>query len=200
MNRTIFHKRKKLTEKLPTGTFLWRGGERQMNKKILGIAVTLLLAAMFVAPVFAKRKVAVTATQMGGGTGGEGWMVDHGIWQFRGTEGAGVVTLYIPGQTPLVGASSSVINGKITFTQEPPDPNALGIMHLKMVWTFTGKDTTGTFEGQMQRKGIGVPLLSSLEAHMVLQGTGDFKGQTLMLSAEDTSLPPTNLVGFLSTS
>jgi hypothetical protein len=170
-----------------------------MDKKVLGIAAALLLAAMFVAPVFAKTKVAVTATQMGGSSsGGEGWMVDDGIFQFRGAEGAGVVTLNIPGQDPLSGTSSSVINGKITFTQEAPDPEALGIIHLKMVWTFTGEGKTGTFEGQMQRKAIGVPL-TYVEAHMVLQGTGDFEGQTLMLSAEGPGMP-VNWVGFLLTS
>ena len=170
-----------------------------MNRKILGIAIALLLAAMFVAPVFAKTKIAVTATQMGGGgSGGESRMVDHGIRQFRGMEGTGVVTLYIPGQAPLVGTSSSVINGKITFTQEPPDPDAEGLIHLKMVWTFTGEGTTGTFEGQMQRKGIGVPIISYIEAHMVLQGTGDFKGQTLRLS--HAGPPPLNWEGFLLTS
>jgi hypothetical protein len=171
---------------------------KELNKKVLGIAVALLLAAMFVAPVFAKRKVAVTATQMGGGSsGGEGWLVDDGIFQFRGAEGAGVVTLYIPGQDPLSGTSSSEINGKITFTHEvpPPDLDALGIMHLKMVWTFEGK---GTFEGQMQRKGIGVPVITYMEAHMVLQGTGDFEGQTLILS--HAGPPPLQWEGFLITS
>jgi hypothetical protein len=167
-----------------------------VNKKVLGIAVALLLVAMFVAPVFAKRKVAVTATQMGGGSsGGESRLVDDGILQFRGAEGAGVVTLYIPGQPPLTGTSSSEINGKITFTQEPPDPDAEGVIHLKMKWTFEGK---GTFEGQMQRKGIGVPVISYMEAHMVLQGTGDFKGQTLILS--HAGPPPMHWEGFLITS
>ena len=170
-----------------------------MNKKVIGIAVALLLAAMFVAPVFAKRKVAVTATQIaGGGSGEEGWLVDHGIYQFREWEGAGMVTLYIPGQAPLVGASSSEINGKTTFTQEPPDPDAEGLIHLKMKWTFTGEGTTGTFEGQMQRKGIGVPVISYMEAHMVLQGTGDFEGQTLRLS--HAGPPPMHWEGFLITS
>ena len=170
-----------------------------MNKKVLGIAVALLLAAMFVAPVFAKRKVAVTATQMGGGgSGGESWMVDHGIFQFRRLEGYGTVTLYIPDKAPLVGASSSEINGKTTFTQEPPDPDAEGLIHLKMKWTFTGEGTTGTFEGQMQRKTIGVPVITHVEAHVVLQGTGDFEGQTLILSYAGP--PPLNWEGFLITS
>jgi hypothetical protein len=170
-----------------------------MNKKVLGIAVALLLAAMFVAPVFAKTRVAVTATQMGGGgSGGESWTVDHGIFQFRGLEGAGTVTLYIPGKVPLTGTSSSEINGKTTFTQEPPDPDAEALIHLKMKWTFTGEGTTGTFEGQMQRKGIGVPVITYMEAHMVLQGTGDFKGQTLMLS--HAGPPPLHWEGFLITS
>ena len=175
---------------------------RELNRKVLGIAVALLLAAMYVAPVLAKTKVAVTATQMGsGGSGAKSWLVDHGILQYRGMEGAGVVTLNIPGRDSLSGTSSSVINGKITFsTDEPPppgtpDPEAFGIIHLKMKWTFTGEGTTGTFEGQMQRKTTGVPL-THLEAHMVLQGTGDFEGQTLRLSAEGPA-PPMNWEGFL---
>jgi hypothetical protein len=172
----------------------------EVNRKVLVTAVALLFAAMLVAPVFAKRKVAVTATQMGGGSsGGEGWLVDHGIWQFRGSEGAGVVTLNIPGHDPLSGTSSSEINGKITFSQEEmPDPDAEGLIHLKMKWTFTGEGTTGTFEGQMQRKGIGVPVISYMEAHVVLQGTGDFNGQTLILS--HAGPPPLNWEGFLITS
>jgi hypothetical protein len=170
-----------------------------MNRKVLGIAFALLLAAMFVAPVFAKTKVAVTATQMGGSSEGESWLVDHGIYQFRGAIGAGMVTLNIPGQPPLIGTSSSVVNGKITFEHPEPGPwlEAVGIMHLKMVWTFTGEGTTGTFEGQMNRKGIGMPM-TYIEAHMVLQGTGDFEGQTLMLSYAGP--PPLNWEGFLLTS
>lgn len=56
--------------------------------------------------------------------------------------------------------------------------------------TFTGEGTTGTFEGMAQWKWIGTTIpFVSIEVHMVLRGTGDFKGQTLKLSSEPT-FPP----------
>ena len=166
----------------------------------LALAVAMLALAMLATPVFAKTKVAVTATQMGiGSSGGESRLVDHGVLQLREATGAGMVTLRIPGKPDLVGSSSSMINGMIKFEHPEPGPwlEAKSVWHLNMVWTFTGTGTTGTFEGQMQRKAIGMPPLY-IEAHMVLQGTGDFKGQTLRLSYAGP--PPLNWEGFLLSS
>ena len=172
-----------------------------MNKKVLGVAVTLLLAAMFVAPAMAApaTKISVTATVSATTTEGVGREVDHGVLQFRESAITGVVTLNIPGQTHLVGTYDGELNGWIKLDHPAPPPwlEAEGLMSGKAEFSFPG----GTFVGIRHFKTIGFPppFMSYMDTRMVLHGTGVFKGQTLTLSFEgDPPIPaPFDLEGYL---
>ncbi len=113
-----------------------------MKKKVLGIAVTLLLAAMFVAPVMAApaKKIDVTATVLATTTEGVSREVDHGILQIRDGIITGVVTLNISGQAPLVGTYDGELNGWIKLDHPPPPPwlEAKGLFLGKANFSFPG--------------------------------------------------------------
>jgi len=113
-----------------------------VKKKVLGIAVTLLLAAMFVAPVMAApaKKIDVTATVLATTTEGVSREVDHGILQIRDGIITGVVTLNIPGQAPLVGTYDGELNGWIKLDHPPPPPwlEAKGLFLGKANFSFPG--------------------------------------------------------------
>jgi hypothetical protein len=165
---------------------------RKVNKKVLGIAVTLLLAAMFIAPAMAKPATkieGVTATVLPTTTEGVLREVDHGILQIRGGIMTGPVTLSIPGQAPLVGTYYGELNGWIKLDHPAPGPwlEAENLFSGKVELSFPG----GTFVGIRHFKMIGfpTPFISHVDTQMVLHGTGDFKGQTLKLSYEG-ALPP----------
>ena len=171
-----------------------------MNKKVLGFALTIFFLAMLAAPV-----IAVPATKVEGVTAimdfvaipGSQKLVDHGIQQTREGVSIGTVTLNIPEQDALIGTLTGEWIGTVKFSQFPPDPNAEAVIRAKAVWAFTGEGTTGTFEGVSHSKWIGfpTPFMSYISYHMVLQGTGDFEGQTLKLSCEGA--PPPVLEGYL---
>ena len=165
----------------------FKGGER-LKKKILVASVALVFAAMMAAPV-----MAAPATKIEGVTAileaaivpdpASLRMVGHNIVFNKGT-GAGIITLNIPGMTdPLIGTSSSTWSAMARWTDFPnPDPEATNVVRGNVVYTFPG----GTFEGMTHAKSKGLPPIPLpgfyVEYHMVLQGTGDFEGQTLKLS------------------
>lgn len=171
-----------------------------MNKKILTIPILLLTLAFVTIPVLgapATKIEGVTATIDMYPTWDVTWMVDHGILHLRGSF-PGEVTLNVPGQDPLVGTAYADAIGKIKFDKpEPPFPETEGLFRGKMVWTFTGEGTTGTFEGVRHNKWIGYPrpVTSYWDNHIVLRGTGDFAGHTLKLSYKGP--PPLALEGTL---
>jgi hypothetical protein len=163
-----------------------------VNKKVLGIVLTVFFLAMLTVPVMAAPATkieGVTATAMVTQTPNPGFphMVSDGtISHGKGTS-TGTVTLNIPGQDPLVGDWAGEWISMGNFKKDPAELVIMG----KMVWTFTG----GTFEGIIQRLIIGWPVPLYFEDHMVLQGTGDFKEQTLKLSYEGA--PPPVAEGYL---
>jgi hypothetical protein len=172
-----------------------------MSKKALMFTVSLIVLALLVTPTIAApaEKIPVRATQtVGNPVGGtDRWVSHDNILHSKGAIGGGEVTLYIPNQDPLLGITTGVMNLVIKDFQFPPvipDEDATGVVINKMIWDFTSEDITGTFEGNFHAKFIGVPQLY-VELHCVLQGTGDFKGQTLRLSYEGA--PPYEWVGFL---
>ena len=160
-----------------------------MNKKILVIPVLLLTFALFSIPVMAApatkiEGVTLTAVAPPAPDFGFPRFVAHDtIVHSRGTS-TGKVTLTIPGYPLPEGDWDSewITNGN--FKQDPAEV----VIRGKVTLTFTGEGTTGTFKGVIQRKIIGYPPTgdSIFEDHMVLQGTGNFKGQTLKLSYEGT--------------
>ena len=118
-------------------------------------------------------------------------VVGHTVLHGRGTDD-GTVTLIIPGYPLPEGIWESTWSSKVKLSNYPlPDPEATIVINGKVTLTFIGEGTTGTFTGTTHRKIMGWPPGSSsiMEDHMVLHGTGDFKGQTLKLSCEPV-LPP----------
>jgi hypothetical protein len=173
-----------------------RGGEK-MKKKILVIPVFLLTFALLSLPV-----MAVPATKIEGVTlmlyhtpsGGPQHIVDHTIIHTIGTS-YGPAILTIPtDQDPL--ELQGIWDTDWFSTQKLSDGIMEGnLIRENVTLTFTDEstgypDTTGTFYGRAQWKWFFTDgTLSSITAHMVLRGTGDFKGQTLKLSYEP-ALPP----------
>jgi hypothetical protein len=166
-----------------------------MNKKILGIALTVFFSAMLTIPVMgapATKIEGVTVTAMVTQASDPGYprMVSDGtIGHGKGTS-VGTVTVNIPGKTPLDG----IWNGEwVSMSNWKEDPVVVNIRG-KIVWTFTDEgtgvpDTTGTFEGIIQRKITGFPpdpptVIPYFEDNLVLHGTGNFQGQTLKLTFE----------------
>ena len=169
-----------------------------MKKKIIGLIFSIVMLTILVAPVMAKPspKVAVTAIQPTGATaGGVRWLAGDNILQIRDGIGGGTVALDIPEIGILTGITSGTLNIKMKFSEdlsspEPPYPMASLVRIVvvnKMVWVFDDSNVkTGTFEGIMHNKVTRLPS-PTREAHCVLQGTGDFEGQTLVLSSVNPS-------------
>lgn len=137
---------------------------------------------MKAAPATKIDGVTLTVTAYGEWIFGKAWLVDHGVFQMKGNSIDFELILHIPGQGDLVGTGSTFAWGWIKFTQEPPDPDAVSNQQVKTTYTFTGEGTTGTFEGIGHRTDIGFPMVTYQEQRMVFRGTGDFRGQTLVLS------------------
>ena len=173
-----------------------------MNRKVFGIAATLLFAAMLVAPVYAAPAIkieGVTFTPVTTLVPESTLAVDHNIVHNDGTA-IGTATLNIPEQDPLNFTYYGVWNGTSKWTNFPnPDLESSNVIRSMVVLTCTDVGITGTFEGMLHTKTIGLPpvpgIVSYTETHMVLHGTGDFQGQTLQISY--AGAPPTLLEGTL---
>jgi hypothetical protein len=172
-----------------------------MNKKVLGIALTVFFLAMLTIPVMAKPATkieGVTVTAVVTQTSDPGYprfVSDGAIGHGKGPS-VGTVTVNIPGKTPLNGIWNGEWVSNSNWKEDPVVVNIRG----KVVWTFTGTGTTGTFVGLVQRKIIGFPpdpptVIPYFEDNVVLHGTGDFQGQTLKLTFE--GYPPVIQEGYL---
>jgi hypothetical protein len=167
-----------------------KGGEK-LKKKILGIFGCLLVSAMLTIPVMASpatRIEGVTAS-IETVTANDWRIVDHDIWQLFDGTASGEVTISIPEKPDLTGIYEGEWHGKIKsgpMAGMMQWPEAECHYNSRMVWTFAGEGTTGTFEGTRHAKAIGFPptVCSYIEIKMVLYGTGDFQGQILELSYE----------------
>lgn len=170
---------------------------RKMMILIPALALLMLLAA--VAPVMAEpaKKVPVTGTSTAvwyPGPDAEYWITDGGILQFRGLKTAGMTTINIPGSPSLVLKTSGDLFGMVNFKTGD------GVMHCKSVWKYPAVGTVvGTFEGEFTADTTGGYPATYSTMHCVLQGTGIFEGQTLMLSGEMTPPAPGLMEGFLLT-
>jgi hypothetical protein len=185
-----------------------------MKKIIILISALILMMLFAVAPAMAApaTKVSVTASHtLALINPGTGWVTDGGVVQLRDIVYGGTVRLDI---------ATTSANPDYTFTQRReqfgtvthgrdipypgPWPEAKGEWHAKIVWTYSvNGQVQGTFEGEMKLTSIGWILLSNglaasgpTEGHYVLQGSGIFKGQTLLL---DSTSPPTVYTGILLT-
>ena len=165
---------------------------KTVKKKILVIAVALMFIAMLAIPV-----LAAPATKIEGVTlmlyhtpsAGPPHIVDHTIIHTIGTS-YGPATLTIPtDQDPL--ELEGIWDTEWFSTQKLSDGVMEGnLIRESVTLTFTDEgtgypDTTGTFYGRAQWKWIFTDgALSSIEVHMVLRGTEDFKGQTPKIAGE----------------
>ena len=169
-----------------------------MNKKILVITVLLLTFALLSIPVMAAPATKIEGVKLEAfvtqkfNPGYPRYVAHDTIFHNRGTS-TGTVTLTILGHPLPEGVWYSVWMSTAKLKQDPGELVISG----KVTLTFTGKGTAGTFEGVNHRKITGYPISvdSIFEDHMVLQGTGDFKGQTLKLSYEGN--PPVIDEGYL---
>ena len=163
-----------------------------MNRKVLVVIVALIAVALLATPVFAApatkiEEVTLTAATTTASNPGYPRMSSHDtISHGRGTS-VGTCTLTING-VPLGGGWYSEWVSRAKLSQDPAESEVL--IASIVVLTFTGEGTTGTFRGIVQRLIIGYPPgpSSYFEDHVVLHGTGDFRGQTLKLSFAGT--PP----------
>ncbi|MFC1487913.1 hypothetical protein ACFLRN_09550 [Thermoproteota archaeon] len=160
-----------------------------MKKKLLVIPVILLTFVLLSIPVMAAPATkieGVTLTFDHIPTLGPQNFVDHTIIQTRGGTSFGEATLTIPGIPLPKGTWDTTWTSTAKWPSFPiPDPEGGNMIREKVKMIFTGVGTNGTFEGRAQWKWVGtMGALLSIEVHMVLRGTGDFKGQTLKLSSE----------------
>jgi hypothetical protein len=172
-----------------------------LNKKALEIAVVLMAAAMLITPVLAAPATKIEGVTLTLATAlhpdDTTINADHNIRHNDGTVD-GTATLNIPEQESLHFDYYGVWNGTSKWTNMPsPDPEGSNIVRSKVVLTCTDAGKTGTFEGVLHTKTIGLPppTASYVETQMILLGTGDFQGQTLKLSYEGA--PPTDMEGTL---
>ena len=148
-----------------------------MKKKMLVIPVLLLTFALFSIPVMGAPATKIEGTLTTDTTPPEydpdfPREVSHDtISHGRGTT-AGTATLTI-GQDIHGGDWDSEWISVVNLKKDPAEM----VISSKVKLAFTG----GTFEGVSIRKIIGYPPgpSSIIETHMVLRGTGDFRGQTL---------------------
>lgn len=174
----------------------------------LGLCFFMLFALN---PVMAEpaSKIPVVTTQAGITTvPGAHWTTDGGIMQIRDDEGAGIAKLYINSAPPAAPdytftyhreyIASVHLGQDIPFPG--PWPDAVGIWHVTLIWQyFVNGQVMGTFEGQWEFKSVGwyinpTPHTGPSEGQVVLQGSGIFEGQTLML---DSTAPPLTFTGYL---
>ena len=179
----------------------------EVKKKILVIAFALVFMAFMVAPVMAEPATKIEGVTLTLATTlipdpDSAIFADHNIVHYEGIA-IGAATLDIPGQGSLSFTYDGVWSGSSKWTNPPnPDPDATNVIRSTVVLTCTDEGITGTFEGMLHGKTIGLPppplpgaVTSYIEYHMVFHGTGDFQGQTLKLSY--AGAPPVEFEGTL---
>jgi hypothetical protein len=161
-----------------------------MNRKVLVIAVALMAVAMLATPVLAKpaQKIDFTAQLTNiGSTVVDTFTTPSGI-EHRDVLGWGIITSWTGAEesTFLGAATSSVISVTNNLN------TGTGVIKFDMTWHLTG----GTFEGNVigHLDGVG-PTAAQTDLHGVFQGTGDFKGQTIILNGNKPSGQPFTWTG-----
>ncbi len=129
-----------------------------MNKKILVIAVALMFAAMFTAPVLAApaEHVSFTATQIPNAQQPPQdpevyrvWTTEGDVVHVRNMAGAGTIILRILGQTPISGTTSSSIDVNRNMK------TGSAIAKFLMTWTFADSNVSrnDSFENEIFQMG-----------------------------------------------
>lgn len=156
-----------------------------MKKKVSLIVLILGLLMLFAAvPVMAApaQKIPFTAKQTPGLPPPQGedyrmWVTDGYTVHVRNQKGVGTIKIWTTNIPPVApnyqGTTSSIIDVNINLKTGEGD------IKFEMTWTLPG----GTFEGNILGKMVAPPFTSgamnyAYTLHGVLQGTGDFEGQT----------------------
>lgn len=157
-----------------------------MKKKITGIVASIFIVVMFAVPAMAEspNKIPVKAIPIIGPFSNIQTRVTDGVVHIESLRIEGEIRLFPEVGAPLFG----------TFVDDPCEglynPEAgMSVYEYDEVWTFSG----GTFVGTAHVK-INGDLLSftftTMQAHIVLHGTGDYEGQVLNLKMDwDMSVP-----------
>ena len=177
-----------------------------MKARILLISLLVILIGSLAASVAsaAPEKITITGTQAGTTTILSQELNEGGIYDYE-ANGAGSVTLTITGQSsPLILATSSEIS--LTINTKTDD----GVIHFVMKWAkMSGGIEIGAFTGQINGKTKtyaylpngypNYPAQTESFIHAVLQGSGIYEGQTLMLDGTRVLGQPLKWEGFLLT-
>jgi hypothetical protein len=180
-------------------------------KKIIALIPALVLLMLFaVAPAMAATatKVPVHGGGIAGGTPhpfDKMWLTDGTITQLRGggSQG-GQLELYI---YPSIEEPDYVLTVNEEYDAMVNWHTGEGVWRFTEIWEYVvDGQTAGTFKGEYIVKTTGAfitPLgpvtWTDLEGHAVLQGDGEFYGQTLMLDFERTRPDLGTFEGFLLT-
>jgi len=159
-----------------------------MKKKIIGIFVSIFIVAIFAVPVMAisPNKIPVTATPIIG---------PFSNIQTRMTDGVKhIESLVIEGEIMIFPEGSTVPLAVGTFVDDPckglyNPKTGMSVYRFNEVWDFGD----GTFVGTAHVELNGDLLtftFTTMEAHIVLHGTGPYEGQVLNLKMDwDMSVP-----------
>ena len=152
-----------------------------MNKKVLILALSLLMLMFAVAPVMADptngQKVPITITFTSPKTivTGESWRTNGDVIQRRDYVVTYKVELDVDGAPPIFG--SAVAERDPGMANVPN--NEMLLWHEKYVISFPTEG--GGFEGTSVQHYTDFVSMSSynLDIHFLLHGTGEFEGQTI---------------------
>jgi hypothetical protein len=160
-----------------------------MKKKIIfAPLIGVLILVSLISPVLAcgQQKIAVTAVTSGQTNSApeKEWTTEGGIMVKQGITRTGSVRLTMNGVS-IVGALTEIATVFINTN----NGNAL-VFSKKVVFAFA----TGSFEGVKTATETGVnpttQIPQTLKQYAILQGSGAYKGQTLVLTQEWTLTTP----------
>jgi hypothetical protein len=179
-----------------------------MNKKIVGIAITLLTIAILITPAVSAapaEKVSFIAKQMPDNpqppqgddfvrftTGGD-------TVHCRNSIGSGTIKLWLgttaTGTPTYTGETDSITIWNLNLKT---DPLPKAPIKLQMIWTFTNG---GVFEGNIEGTMITLSQTSNImsDMHGVLHGSGAFEGQTLIMEGSRPAGQPFTWIGTIIT-
>ena len=164
-----------------------------MNRKMFLVPLIMVLMVFAVAPVMAapqEQKVSASILMTAAFppvSTSEPWVTDGGIQQIRGENDVFLNVLDIGGQLFNV-YSSNIADSSWNMK------TGVKIVHYDATWYISSDGSPDGFKGNVEGKfydwGIlpnGHPTFSMMSVHCVMQGFGDFAGQTIKLSYEGSN-------------
>ena len=154
---------------------------KKMYRKLLGLAVAVLLLTMLAAPVFAKSPNKFPATAAI--TGIDGFdpntisyrVTNDGVIHLDNFEFWGPIALSLNGGTPIAVEWYDVCSGIYS-----PSSNR-GIYRFDEVWSIDGEAAFVGTDHLVCEGNLLTETIDSFHSHIVLHGVGDYAGQVLDL-------------------